>query len=348
MLSFTIGKTSITLFIDGEFATIDDSHANYEPLLRELKKAPDERDLVAIKSFATIKAMIAAKTFGRVSITDCSVLFEGTEIGNYLAGRMLEIFNDGIDIEPYAKFMENVMANPATYTHGELYQWMEKAKLPITPDGHFLAFKKVRNNYHDCATGKFDNSVGNILEMSREACDVDRHNHCSSGFHFCSPGYLGSFHGQRVLVVKINPRDVTAIPSDYKFTKGRCCRYEVVAELTAQSKAWDPAWTQPVIDMEDPAELPGVIIQPEPYDASDLDAFGSLNPTLDDTTTQTVIKLAPKAPANVQAKTFVTGDGRSFTKKQVKKAITDNTSTRGAARSLGIGESTLRGWIKKL
>ena len=32
------------------------------------------------------------------------------------------------------------------------------------------------------------------------------------------------------MIVKINPADVVAIPSDYNNTKGRTCRYEVVSE----------------------------------------------------------------------------------------------------------------------
>ena len=40
-----------------------------------------------------------------------------------------------------------------------------------------------------------------------------------------------SFGGERILVLKINPRDVVAIPSDYNNSKGRTCRYEVVDEI---------------------------------------------------------------------------------------------------------------------
>jgi hypothetical protein len=32
------------------------------------------------------------------------------------------------------------------------------------------------------------------------------------------------------MILKINPKDVVSIPADYNNTKGRCCRYEVVAE----------------------------------------------------------------------------------------------------------------------
>ena len=160
MLSFTIGANSITVFIDGEINTIDSSHANYDPLLGELRKPAGERDLAAIKSFVTVMAMISRYVHGRVSLTDAAVLFEGNPVGDLLAKRMLEIFQQGIDVTPYAMFMENVRANPASYVHQELYEWMEKGKLPITPDGHLVAFKKVRDDYKDCHTGRFDNSVG--------------------------------------------------------------------------------------------------------------------------------------------------------------------------------------------
>ena len=33
------------------------------------------------------------------------------------------------------------------------------------------------------------------------------------------------------MIVKINPRDVVSIPTDYNNSKGRACRYEVIGEL---------------------------------------------------------------------------------------------------------------------
>ena len=34
------------------------------------------------------------------------------------------------------------------------------------------------------------------------------------------------------MIVKINPADVVSIPKDYNNTKGRACKYEVIAEYT--------------------------------------------------------------------------------------------------------------------
>jgi hypothetical protein len=103
--------------------------------------------------------------------------------------------------------------------------------LPITPDGHFLAYKKVKVDYKDCYSGTMDNSVGQVVEMERNRVDDDKDRTCSTGLHFCSREYLNHFGGERVVIVKINPRDVVSIPADYNNTKGRACRYEVIDEI---------------------------------------------------------------------------------------------------------------------
>lgn len=260
MLSFTLGASSITVFLDGVFNSIDSEHANYPMLLAELQKPPADRDLAAIRTYITIKSLIEHLSIGRVTVFEDAIHFDGKPVHNYMAERMLEILNQGIDLTPWATFMDNLHDNPADYAIDELYQWLEKAKMPLTPDGCFLAFKKVRRNYKDCHSGIFDNSPGSIVEMDRDACDTNRLRTCSTGFHFCSIGYIGNFGGERVVVVKINPRDVTSIPADYNYTKGRCFRYEVVAELDDQSAAYHNCWRKGVVNLENPAELPAGIL----------------------------------------------------------------------------------------
>ena len=88
-----------------------------------------------------------------------------------------------------------------------------------------------------------DNSVGKIVEMERNEVDDDKDRTCSTGLHFCSESYLNSFGGERTVIVKINPRDVVSIPSDYNDSKGRACRYEVIGELGVDP---EEAFTAPV------------------------------------------------------------------------------------------------------
>jgi hypothetical protein len=141
------------------------------------------------------------------------------------------MYQDGFPIEPMVNFMENLMLNPSKRAVTELYGFLEKGNLPITPDGHFLAYKKVKQDYTDCYTGTMDNSVGQVVEMERNSVDDDQNRTCSTGLHFCSREYLNHFGGERVMILKINPRDVVSIPNDYNDTKGRACRYEVIDEI---------------------------------------------------------------------------------------------------------------------
>ena len=69
------------------------------------------------------------------------------------------------------------------------------------------------------------------VEMERNKVDDDKNNTCSTGLHFCGMSYLNHFGGARTVIVKINPRDVVSIPTDYDDAKGRACRYEVIGEL---------------------------------------------------------------------------------------------------------------------
>jgi hypothetical protein len=139
----------------------------------------------------------------------------------------------GLPFDPMMKFLSNLMGNPSKRAVDELYDFLEAGELPITEDGCFLAFKNVRSDYKDIHSGTFDNSVGKVCEMSRNRVCDNKDQTCSSGLHFCSIAYLPSFSdsgGGKTMILKINPADVVSIPSDYNNTKGRCCRYEVVAE----------------------------------------------------------------------------------------------------------------------
>jgi hypothetical protein len=67
--------------------------------------------------------------------------------------------------------------------------------------------------------------------MERNLVDDDQNRTCSTGLHFCSKDYLNHFGGERIVILKINPRDVVSIPNDYNDSKGRCARYEIVDEI---------------------------------------------------------------------------------------------------------------------
>jgi hypothetical protein len=128
-------------------------------------------------------------------------------------------------------FVENMLQNPSKRAVDELFDFIEACDLPITEDGCFLAYKKVRGDYMDCRSGSIRNAVGDTPSMERNMVDEDSSRTCSYGLHACSYEYLKHFGGARCMVVKINPKDCVSFPKDYNNSKLRCSGYEVVGEI---------------------------------------------------------------------------------------------------------------------
>lgn len=227
---FTMSDRSVTVFLDGKPHTVDASSPAFGDL-RDALRAGAGADV--IRDLVSIRRVVENRTHGRVRVSGDLVTFEGRPMHGHLVDRMLEMLRDGFDVAPLALFLDRLMDNPSSTAVDELYLWLEKSGMPITEDGMFLAYKKVRDDYRDFFSGTMDNSVGAVLEMPRNQVDDRRDNTCSRGLHFCSYSYLPAYYGDRgrVVVVKINPADVVSIPSDYDNSKGRCWRYAVVAEI---------------------------------------------------------------------------------------------------------------------
>lgn len=224
---YIVQGSNITVVIGNQPFTIAKSHITYPQVLEAIKAG----DWDTVKEIVDPVKVILNFGQGNVSIIGETLTWKGRPLHNSLSTRMIAMLQEGFDVTPMANFMENLFSNPSKRAVDELYGFLEKNNLPITPDGSFLAYKRVRHNYTDCHTGTMDNSVGQVVEMERNEVDDNKDRTCSTGLHFCAHSYLGHFSGDRVVIVKINPADVVSIPSDYNDAKGRACRYEVVGEV---------------------------------------------------------------------------------------------------------------------
>ena len=123
------------------------------------------------------------------------------------------------------------MNNPSSRATEELYTFLEHKNMPLTPEGNFLAYKGVNADFTDNYTGKFNNSVGQILEMRRNGVCDDANIGCSNGFHAGSYEYAKGYasHGGNLMVVEIDPADVVSVPLDCECQKLRTSKYKVVA-----------------------------------------------------------------------------------------------------------------------
>lgn len=223
---FIIKDSFISVFIDGVPQNIDRTHPNFDRI-REAIKA---QDWETVRTSVDIPKTIVSQSSGKVTIRDGNVYYHDMVLHGSITKRIIQMIGEGFNVSHMLLFIENLVQNPAKQAQDELYDFLDAGNCPITDDGHFLAYKKVRGDYTDCYSGKFDNSIGTVVEMDRDSCDPNRNQTCSTGLHFCSFDYLSQFGGERVMIVKVNPKDVTSIPSDYDNAKGRCCRYEVIGE----------------------------------------------------------------------------------------------------------------------
>lgn len=268
---YIIQGGNIIVVINNVPHTVSKTHLTYQ----KVKDAIIAGDWDLVKDVIEPKKMILNYGQGNVSVQGEKLFWRGTEFNNYLSTKIIEMLTEGFPVGPMVNFMENLMTNPSKRAVDETYKFLEKGNMPITEDGCFLAYKKVNTDYRDVHSNSVLNkpahlwtdgdrtAVANsrqgklgevvvaiengvtVVSMERNGVDDNRDNTCSSGLHFCSKDYLNSFSGSRVMIVKINPRDVVSIPSDYNDTKGRTCRYEVIGELGGDQEP-EEAFTQPV------------------------------------------------------------------------------------------------------
>ena len=236
------GEKTLTIFLDGMIYHFDVNDEKSKRLLSEIKNnISDEelRKMIVFDDFKEYCRPMEDKKDG-VVITEDTILIDGEEISTPLANQIRRHYNEGISIEPIINFIRKVRLNPSYRIRNQLWNFIEASQnsggFTLAEDGDILAYKKVSKDYKDIYTGKFDNSVGSVVEMERRNVDDDPNNTCSAGLHFCAYSYLSHYGSKskntdKIMLVKVNPKDVVSIPTDYGYAKARCCRYEVIQEV---------------------------------------------------------------------------------------------------------------------
>lgn len=232
MYPYLITGNAVVVVIDNKQHTLSKGNIGFDKLIEAIK----EGRWADVPSLASPVVAVRKFSNGLVDVIDGQVTYDGEPIHSVLSQKILDMFEQGFDIRPLTNFMKNLYANPSKRAVDELYGFLEAGNMPITEDGYFLAYKKVREDYKDVYSGTFDNSVGQVVSMTRNQVDDNKDNTCSVGLHFCSFDYLKSFGGTRIMILKINPADVVSIPSDHNQQKGRTWRYEVIGEVPSDER----------------------------------------------------------------------------------------------------------------
>jgi predicted DNA binding protein len=226
-----VSKDNITLIFSEDTVAIDNSNPKFSEILRLCKNGM----YADAAGLATIKDQISAKFHGSgVEVEGGKVYFNGAELHNVIADRILDMLRDDADASSLVNFITNLMNNSSFTAVQELYLFLESNRIPLTEDGYFLAWKKIRHDWKDIHSGTIDYSVGSKPEMPRNQVDEDRERTCSKGLHVAGWDYLPHFgssgSSDRVVIVKVNPADVVSVPSDYNNAKMRVSKMEVLRE----------------------------------------------------------------------------------------------------------------------
>lgn len=237
-IPYILTGTGITLYLDNKPYTTSRTSNNFSAVLEVLKdstKSHDERSST-IKSLLNVKektkALLGTGRFTFDTETE-ALLLDGKPTTQFISSKVMELFHNGLDISPVLNFLNKLQENHSYRSVQCLYGFLEANNIPLTPDGDFLTFKKVRKDYKDYYTGEMDNSIGSKPELERNQVNEDPNITCSNGLHVCAEHYLNHYHGNegRVMVCKVNPAEVVAVPHDYNNSKMRVRTYEVVSEI---------------------------------------------------------------------------------------------------------------------
>lgn len=183
-----------------------------------------------------------AKTINGVTVANGQVLYNGDPLHGVVIDRIVEFASLALPYEPLCNFIAKLMKNTSRRSIDELYTFLEHKQMPITPEGNFIAYKGVRNDYWSVTAGKTKltkgrvdsagrvfNGIGEEIECERNAVCDDADVACSDGLHAGSWSYASTF-GPRTVLVEIDPKDVVSVPKDCDCQKLRACRYKVVGD----------------------------------------------------------------------------------------------------------------------
>lgn len=232
MLSYHIADHSLNFFARGRGFTVGQDNLNFD-LLRKMLTSPNP-DIDKLTELADPRVAVATASNGLCEVVGNSVTYEGRELHNVWVDKILSFQQHNLPFEPIMKALADLQKNPGEKARLRLPVFVEQSKLGFLEDGRIAALKGVDRNYMDCHTHTFDNSVGKVLEMPREAVDPNPDNECSSGFHLGAHDYVVGHYGEnhsRIMLCAFWPRDVVAVPRDYSGQKMRVAKYEVLEEM---------------------------------------------------------------------------------------------------------------------
>jgi hypothetical protein len=250
-MKYAINTEAIILFINGKNIRVEKTDRKYPKILQvfQLPKDQQESEVESILNTVVKTAQIIGETEG-FDIQENEIFYKGEKLPKAFSDKVLSIIADGLPLEHFEKFWENLEKNPSYHVVNEtgFFEFLEYRELPITEDGCFLAYRGVGQDYWSLSgdpstkvlqgttnsSGQIFNGIGEIIEVKRNEVNDDRKVHCAKkSLHIGSLDYAKNW-GPKVVVVKVNPADVVVVPNDCSSQKCRVCKFEVISDFVEE------------------------------------------------------------------------------------------------------------------
>jgi len=285
-MNYLVAKVTpndVTVIIDGKHKRIRKDSPDAELVIALVKQynscniLTERVDIITkIEELCNPAKKIEFNSDGRFEFDGNSAMYlKGTSdpIPEFLAKKLLEYIDKGLNVEALVNFWKNTLLNPDKGVRQQLFSFLEHNGHPITDKGYFLAYKAVKvARKYDTETGEevvsisYDENTGERIEetlnqsmtfkpyhsgahgmtvkvgepitMPREECDSDPDVTCSAGLHVGSMEYVHDFGYSSgvILEVLVSPRNVVAVPTDYNNTKMRTCEYYPIAITNGENE----------------------------------------------------------------------------------------------------------------
>lgn len=309
-MRYSITDTGVNVVTSAGSLSASCDHPNFAEICRALIDKVD----VDFDELFDVKKTIEGHGSG-FRVVWSSVFFGETKLSDYIASRIIDSVSGGFGTTPVSKFIEKTMQNENPHVHEDLLRWVEHSKLPIDDDGNIIAFKRVAEDFYDIHSHTVKYEVGKHVSIPRSMCTFDRDESCGPGLHFAGRNYWFGTASNPIVMLSIDPRDVTSFPRNEP--KGRCCRAFVVKVVSESER--------------DDVTPEGVIAKRDLERETAASVRGSAKPTR-------IEKRAGRPVAVVR-------DGRRFLLSQVRTMVSESSQNE-VSRELGVPRATLQRWLK--
>lgn len=232
-ISYIITDNNITVNYEGQTHIV----ARSDELATKLIAALREKRQEDIPNLVSAAKRVVNYGQGDFQVKDGEILIKGQPVHHVLSRKILSFQQEGLPHLPLVRFAENLQNNPSYRAVTELFQFLEKNDHPITEEGKFIAYKRVRSDFLDIHSGTIDNSPGTEPSMPRNQVNENSNETCSHGLHVANWDYAHNHFGSSqkesdvMLEVEVDPADVVSIPVDYDQAKMRVCKYKVLGVI---------------------------------------------------------------------------------------------------------------------